>query len=235
MYREILIFCLIGLVACQPEPVDVPYRLELRTLQLEVSILNQDKELISLLSDEVSELYKEQVRPEGSDLEKFDNIIFTIQKTALDDTEFTHLQKLKELIVSIPISLSPRDEHLDALLVFGNDLLVTTETARDPMMDLYEWNEFMAQIESLKDSWKLLEDRKPTVELLRFNPIKIDSQMKLFDLLRQSINVFFESVENEEATTYDLCSNSDVLRQQYINYLSLLTSVSPQDQEEILQ
>ena len=46
---------------------------------------------------------------------------------------------------------------------------------------------------------------------------------------------FFDSVEDDEATTYDLCSNADVLRAHYVDYLILLTTVSPLDQEDILQ
>ncbi|NNF32723.1 MAG: hypothetical protein HKN68_01355 [Saprospiraceae bacterium] len=235
MIKKIWILLLVVVVACQPEPSDVPFRLELRVLKLELAILSQDHDMITLLSDEVSELYKDKVTLEEGSLQEFNKLITTLQNSKAEDNEFTYLQKLKETVLNIPVDATARDEHLDGLMVYGNHLILTTETARDVMMDLYGWNEFEAQADALKESWDILEDRKPSIELLRYNDEKVDAQIRLFDMLRQAMREFINSIEQGDATTYDLCSNADVLRDHYINYLQMLTSVSSQDQEEILQ
>ncbi len=235
MNKKVLIFIFCFLVACQPEPTDVPFRLELRALQLEIAIIEQDKDLVTLLSEEVSELYKEKVNPESQKLKEFNQLVKILKESNSDETEYTYLQKLKDLIISIPIEISTRDEHLDALMVYGNHLLVATSTASDAMMELYEWNEFESQVNYLKESWILLNDRNPSLELLRYNDEKVIVQKKVYDLLRLAMDDFLYSVEGGDATTYELCSNADVLRERYVDYLKLLTSVTPRDQEEILQ
>jgi hypothetical protein len=235
MIKKIWIFLLVVVVACQPEQSDVPFRLELRVLKLELAILSQDHDMITLLSDEVSELYKDKVTLNEGSLQEFNELITTLQNSKAEENEFTYLQKLKETVLDIPVDAAARDEHLDALMVYGNHLILATETARDVMMDRYEWNEFASQADALKESWDLLEDRQPSIELLRFNDEKVENQIRLFDMLRQSMREFINSIEQGNATTYDLCSNADVLRDHYINYLKMLTSVSSQDQEEILQ
>jgi len=235
MIKKIWIFLLVVVVACQPEQSDVPFRLELRVLKLELAILSQDHDMITLLSDEVSELYKDKVTLNEGSLQEFNELITTLQNSKAEENEFTYLQKLKETVLDIPVDAAARDEHLDALMVYGNHLILATETARDVMMDRYEWNEFASQADALKESWDLLEDRQPSIELLRFNDEKVETQIRLFDMLRQSMRDFINSIEQGNATTYDLCSNADVLRDHYINYLKMLTSVSSQDQEEILQ
>lgn len=235
MIKKIWIFLLVVVVACQPEQSDVPFRLELRVLKLELAILSQDHDMITLLSDEVSELYKDKVTLNEGSLQEFNELITTLQNSKAEENEFTYLQKLKETVLDIPVDAAARDEHLDALMVYGNHLILATETARDVMMDRYEWNEFASQADALKESWDLLEDRQPSIELLRFNDEKVETQIRLFDMLRQSMREFINSIEQGNATTYDLCSNADVLRDHYINYLKMLTSVSSQDQEEILQ
>jgi hypothetical protein len=235
MKKHIWIIFLLVMVGCQPEPSEVPFRLELRVLKLELAILNQDHDMITLLSDEVSELYKDKVELRDRSLEEFNELIITLQESDPEENEFTYLQKLKESILNVPVDVAARDEHLDALLVYGNHLLLVTETARDVMMDLYEWNEFESQADSMKKAWNLLEDHSPSMELLRFNEEKAIAQKREFDLLRQAMREFTLSVEGGDATTYDLCSNSDVLRERYINYLGVLTSISPQNQEDILE
>jgi hypothetical protein len=215
--------------SCEVDPSEVPYRMELRVNSLESAMLKGQKEIVMIEAGEVIKMIEENPFADKADIRKQNDVIRIlkdIQANSFNDRDFEDIRIVKELLLELYDFRSYHDDFLDALWVYGNDLLLTTNTARDQLLDLYEWREFEDQVLKLKSSWGILQRLYPSPELLRYNEKKEKALKTQFILLSEAQEVFFDGVENKEATTYDLCSNADVLRDVYQKYIELLSSVS---------
>ena len=236
MMTRYFIILFFGLsIGCQPEPETIPYRLEMRLLQLELAVLNEDVEMVRLLADEVSEIYKEVYPESENEIDVVKRMVNAIKENHTFQAEYTHLIGLKELIINLPENPSFRDGHLDALLVYGNKLLPVLKVSTDVMMDLYEWNEFYELSKNLKEAWIVLDGEPVSQELLRYNTLKATYQARAIDELRIAMNDFMASMERKDDTLYDICSNAETVRDRYVDYLEVLSSIQPDFQGDMLE
>ena len=232
MLKKIFGILLILTIACQPDMPVQPFRTEFKVLNLEIALLQQDHGNIQLLAGEVKALLEDHITK--SELEqqvKGDAIrlLDQIQTGYYNPNHFEELTLLKEDLLILFNSNEYKDNHLDALWHFGNALLTATSTARDPLMDLYEWNEFELQIQMLKDAWEIVEKQDPSMALLRYNSQKKDKRVELFDQLNIALQEFEKVVADGFSPTETLCEKADELRKHYLEYLELLTAVDSED------
>ncbi len=133
--------------------------------------------------------------------------------TLLDD-----LRILKGTIINL-VSDDEYDPFFAFLWRFEEDMYNTTEVAMDPMLDLYEWNEFEALAECMNDSWQPLKLHRPSAEILDYDPDKFKNQSIYKIYLEKAVEDFNQAVRSADYQQYPLCDVSEEVRKAYVAYI----------------
>ena len=112
------------------------------------------------------------------------------------------------------------DPYFAFLWRFEEDMHYATEIAMDPMLDLYEWNEFTYMVDCMNDSWAPLKMHYPSPEMLNNDPIKYKNQTIHKIYLEKAVDRFNTAVETADYIKYPLCESAEDVRNAYIEYLN---------------
>jgi hypothetical protein len=141
------------------------------------------------------------------------NINQNIKNGLLDD-----LRVLKSIILSLEVD-DDFDPYLAYLWIFEEDMYEVTEVAMDPMLGLYEWNEFMVMVESMNMNWQTVLLHQPSTEIIYKDEIQNKNQSTYKIFLDKSIDSFNYAVQSDDYETHSLCDNAELLRMAYKDYI----------------
>jgi len=129
------------------------------------------------------------------------------------------LRILKGTIISLETD-DDYDPYFAFLWRFEEDMYTTTQVAMDPMLDLFEWNEFNNMVACMKDSWQPLKMHFPSSEMLNNDPVKFKNQSVYKIYLEKAVNNFNQAVESADYQNYPLCDAAKQVRVAYKAYIS---------------
>lgn len=134
------------------------------------------------------------------------------------------LEKLRELKRQFLLinAHQDTDHYLYHLWQYEEDMYYTTNAAMDPMLNLYEWNEFVQMVACMNDDWELVKRHYPSAELLGNEQIQYKALTKSKINLEESMLRFNHAVDSDNYLKYDLCDHGAALRQTYVEYLKTL-------------
>jgi len=114
------------------------------------------------------------------------------------------------------------DPYYGFLWRFEEDMFAATEIAADPMLDLYEWNEFQVFVACMNNSWQPLKMHYPSPELLNYDTEKYKAQTMKKIYLEKAVTQFNEIVDHADDDIYPLCDAAQDLREAYKSYIYTL-------------
>jgi len=132
------------------------------------------------------------------------------------------LRILKGTIVHL-VSDEDYDPYFAFLWRFEEDMYLSTMIAMDPMLDLYEWNEFQAAVECMNDSWRPVQLHFPSAEMLDNNPLKYKNQSVFKIYLEKALDEFNLAVSTADYEKYPLCESAEEVQKAYIAYIKTFT------------
>lgn len=228
---------ILATTACQPEGIDDSMRMEKKVMALELAVLEDDKansflycnELLIML-DEEAELYNTP----GHKVKPVEEILESILENNYDHRRKEVISHLKSIYLQNIYEEGQNGQFLPIFWVFGSDLLEATNTGMDPLMDLYEWNEFSGQVSCLQESWKLLNLHKPDFEILNFNEENVEAYAKKLSVLNASMESLIKGMENIKYEGQGIYFLSEDLYNSYLDLLRFIIFPLRKDQDQFL-
>lgn len=194
-------------------------------IQLEYSILNQDYETAAQHSKNVDKLLKENYNlfcPEESaqiDGARMSNRILAQHLAdANRDKLLDDLRILKATIIHLSTD-EDYDPYMAFLWRFEEDMYAATGVAIDPMLDLYEWNEFEVFVACMNESWYAVQHHQPSAALLDHDEAQYKNQSLHKIYLEKAIEDFNISVNEAGSEDFPLCESAESLRDAYTQYI----------------
>lgn len=224
-------------IACQPEWIDESIRIEKKVMSLELAVLENDKlnselycnELLLMLDErsEVNGISTQKVKPVVSVLE-------SILENNYDPRSKEVISHLKSVYLENIYEEGQNGQFIPIFWLFGSDLLQATNTGMDPLMDLYEWNEFSAQVSCLQESWELLNLHEPDFELLNYNEENKDEYAKRLKSLNTSMELLIKGMDNIKYEGQGIYFLSQDLYNSYIEMLRFIIFPLRKNQDNFL-
>ena len=195
-------------------------------INMEYALLTQDYKSAEFYSDNLDTHLKDGYKlycPDESaqiDGARLTNKIFAQHleeknlETLLDD-----LRILKGTVVSL-VSDDDYDPFLAFLWRFEEDMYYATETAMDPMLDKYDWNEFKLMVDCMNDSWYPLQLHYPSPEILDHDEERFKNQTKYKIYLQKAIEKFNAAVETADYSKNPICEPAEDIRKAYLAYIN---------------
>lgn len=148
-----------------------------------------------------------------------DDVMHYAQELPSQDAQ-TSLEGLRDLKGQyLHINTYHDDHYLYYLWRYEEEMFYTTKAAMDPLLDLYEWSEFVMMVACMNDDWDMVMQHYPSEELLGNKYDQDQKQAKAKINLEESMLRFNAAVDSNDYQRYDLCDHGAALRQSYVNYL----------------
>jgi len=128
------------------------------------------------------------------------------------------LRILKATIINLATD-EDYDPYFLFLWRFEEDMDAATEVAIDPMLNLYEWNEFNDMVDCMNVSWQSVKMHRPSPDILNNDPEKYKNQSVHKIYLEQSIDNFNMAISQVDNLQYPLCEMAEGVREAYLEYI----------------
>jgi hypothetical protein len=138
-----------------------------------------------------------------------------IKKQGYNLNSFEILHHLKQLYL---FSSDLSDPYTIALWRYGQDLNRTYKTIKDPKLDLYEWNEFMDQVQCAIESWSFLESEFN--ELQKEGEFVNDQFLSFHSALKESFTNFSQEVHARAEVDNQMLNMADNCLMAYRNLVA---------------
>lgn len=135
------------------------------------------------------------------------------------------LRLLKATIINLETD-DDYDPYFAFLWRFEEEMYATTQVAIDPMLDLYEWNEFDNMVDCMNQVWEPLRLHSPSPEILDHDQEKIKTQTVHKIYLDKSIEHFNKAVKSTDYEVYPICESAEAVREAYIQYIKTFIQLS---------
>lgn len=118
------------------------------------------------------------------------------------------------------------DPYFAFLWRFEEEMYATTKVAIDPMLDLYEWNEFEDMVACMNQTWEPIRMHTPSPEILDNDPAKYKNQTVYKIYLENAMKTFNTAVTTNDYENYPLCESAEAVRNAYIDYINTFIQYS---------
>ena len=130
---------------------------------------------------------------------------------------------LKALIMNMKTEAN-HDPYLGLLWLFEEEMFVATSIAIDPMLKLYEYNEFEGIVNCMNTLWISVKTHQPSIDLVDGDYTRYKNQAIYKIYLGQVIDSFFVAVDSADWEDMPLCESAEHVREAYKNYIFSLIS-----------
>jgi len=215
-------------IAMQQVITSIEYSLYKKDRSAAVEYLEDWIHLLNRCDDEFCAEDQAQFANLVSELATYHNSLQSAgQELALD-----RLRMLKAHFMNLN-TVAPVQTYLYDLWKYEEDMYYATKTAMDPMLDLYEWNEFEAMTLCLTESWDRVQLHYPSLELLYEDQLAYKMQTLAKVELQAAMKQFDTAVKNDDYHTDTLAESAAHLRTSYIRYLMTLTTAGSHTSEDL--
>lgn len=142
-----------------------------------------------------------------------ENIANANTKDLLDD-----LRVLKATIINLETD-DDYDPYFAFLWRFEEEMFAATKVAIDPMLDLYEWNEFEDMVYCMNQSWEPVRLHFPSPKFLDYDTAKYKNQTVYKIYLENALEQFNKSVNSDDYEKYPICESAEAVRSAYLDYI----------------
>lgn len=142
----------------------------------------------------------------------------TYSSSSKTDHLLDKLRIIKAKVMSLDTS-DDYDPYIYMMWRFEEDMYYVTKAAIDPMLDLYEWEEFVDMKQCMNEKWSMLMQHYPSSETLDGDKSHYRNQISKKIRLDQSMKELDYIVYRYDASDDSLCEVGESLRKAYVNYL----------------
>lgn len=114
------------------------------------------------------------------------------------------------------------DPYIFMLWQFEEDMYYASKAAMDPMLDLYEWDEFENMVLCMNENWNRVMYHYPSYETLGGDDGYYRNQVAKKIILNKQIEVFYRSVIDFQTEDDFVCVSAFKMREAYKTYLKAL-------------
>ena len=216
------VFLVFLLYSCEEDNAYRPYTMDYTLMELELAFYDEDSDKLMKLAAELNDHCERYANQSPGDAYE-DTQLYMYLKALLnaeyDNREKEILPLLKNEYVEEIYFPSAKSAFLPALWNAGDAMWTVFGTATDPMLDLYEWNEFMVQVDALKKNKEILLAYDIDLELVQFNNKKYVDHASKFNPWIESVDQFLRIVTNEEKNLNDIKSAANKMKRAYNQYI----------------
>lgn len=146
-----------------------------------------------------------------------------LKKNTLKYSEQNALEELRDLKVEYSnLQYSSFDDpYISKLWQLERDMYPTTKAAIDPMLDLYEWQEFVDILNCMNESWESIKDEAPKKSTFHNDTHWYEAQIDGKKRLEKAIVNINIAANSDDYINHSLCDAGVELRESYINYIAL--------------
>ncbi|MDF1698797.1 MAG: hypothetical protein P1U56_23285 [Saprospiraceae bacterium] len=234
----LIIFCVSTFLACTKEApaptntIDDYTLIYQELLGVEYALLTQDHTEAVLHINSLDDLLKESYNlfcPEESaqlDGARLNNQILKQNILGKKTSSlFDDLRILKASIINLQTD-DDYDPYFAFLWRFEEEMDYTTTIAMDPLLDLYEWNEFEDMVACMNQTWQPVRNHSPSPAALNYDPLLYKNQTVYKIYLENAVANFIKAVESNDYENFPLCENAEALRTAYIEYIKTFINSS---------
>ncbi len=220
------VFLIFLLYSCKEENAYRPYKMDYILMDLELAFYEEDNDQLMKLAGELNDQCKEYYNQNPGDTYEESQLyqyLNAIVNTNFDKREKEIMPLIKGEYLEEIYFPSSKSAFLPALWNSGDAMWAVIGTATDPMLDLYEWNEFMEQVDALRKNKEILLAYDIDLELMQFNNKKYVDHASKFNPWMESIDQFFRVISNEEKNLNDIKSAANNMKRTYNQYIMWFT------------
>lgn len=129
-----------------------------------------------------------------------------------------HLRGIKAQIVLLDTE-EYFDPYFHYLWRFEEEMSMVTKAATDPMLGLYEWNEFEDMVACMNNQWQSVQLNYLSPVTFEYDPVQYKLQISEKINLDAAVKLFNLAVQDEDGAKYDLCDSGNRLEQSYFRYI----------------